>query len=402
VGDPTDVQFNPESLKIQLSNRVEGGRSAGRQVRQFVGASSSTFSLDLEFDTADEGTTDAPVSVLERTQVLEKFIQPKTEGDNAREQPAKLRFHWGNLIIDGVVESMDLDFDHFAHNGYPLHAKVTLKMKEQKIEFQFAASGNGGGSGGGGDGGQRAAQALDGETPSQAAARLGLDPAGWRGLGLDLSLGLSLEAGLELNFDAEFSASFGVDIQAGISAGIDVDLSTSLGLSAGASVNVAPHLANDPRPVDQLSSGLALSRAGGVNAASEELARVQSDNAAQTALTAFSPATNGAGSAGSATSAATGARTTNTGSGQRSPGSAKRPSARPRPDPRALSFGFGVPLQTRRVPVLDQQQEIRASGSSPAGAVSGHWDSAGKKLADKVQARRRPNKRCGCVTRCQH
>jgi len=166
VGDPTDVQFNPESLKIQLTNRVEGGRSAGRQVRQFVGASSNTFVLDLEFDTADEGTTDEPVSVLERTQALEKFIQPRTEGDNAQEQPAKLRFHWGNLIIDGVVESMDLDFDHFAHNGYPLHAKVTLKMKEQKIEFQFAEGGDGGGGNG-----QRAAQALDGEMPAQAAAR---------------------------------------------------------------------------------------------------------------------------------------------------------------------------------------------------------------------------------------
>lgn len=57
------VQFNPTTLRLTLTNRVEGGQSQGKQVRQHLGPSSTTLSLDLIFDTADEGTTENPRSV---------------------------------------------------------------------------------------------------------------------------------------------------------------------------------------------------------------------------------------------------------------------------------------------------------------------------------------------------
>ena len=57
------VQFNPATLHLQISNNIEGGDSIGKQVRQFIGSSSTTLTCDLIFDTADEGTTDNPVSV---------------------------------------------------------------------------------------------------------------------------------------------------------------------------------------------------------------------------------------------------------------------------------------------------------------------------------------------------
>src|SRR5688572_16728002 len=77
IGDPIPVQFNPTTLKLQLSNTIEGNRSRGRQARQYIGSSSTTLTLDLIFDTADEGTMDNPRSVREKTGQVEQFVLPK-------------------------------------------------------------------------------------------------------------------------------------------------------------------------------------------------------------------------------------------------------------------------------------------------------------------------------------
>lgn len=389
-----EVQFNPESLSISLSNRIEGGRSAGRQTRQFVGSSSNTFSLDLEFDSADEGTTDNPVSVLEKTSVLDKFIQPKRTRGRRREQPAKLRFHWGHMIIDGVVENIDIELDHFAHNGYPLHAKVTIKIKEQKIEFQFAERGGGDAQGAGGDS-EQVAQAMQGELPSEAASRLGLDPSNWRGLGFDAGLDLSLEAGLELSFDAELSASFGVDIKAGINADIDLSLEASLGLETGASIS-APHLSTSSSNKDVLSSGLALTKSGGIKTATNIAQNNKAQNAASASVLAFSSESS-AQSKSTNTANSISSRSVESTASRIRPARLSEPIsssvvARPqvtRIDKRASTYGFSVPLQDRRVPILDQQSSLRAYESRLPAVSDSH-------IADKTQSRRRPANRCGC------
>ena len=37
VGEPVSVQFNPTTLKLKLSNKIEGGKARGRQARQYLG-----------------------------------------------------------------------------------------------------------------------------------------------------------------------------------------------------------------------------------------------------------------------------------------------------------------------------------------------------------------------------
>src|SRR5215510_10270936 len=113
------VQFNPTTLRLALTNQVEGGQSQGKQVRQHIGASSTTLSLDLIFDTTDEGTTDNPQSERAKTKQIERFLVPKGEGQQEN-APPRMRFTWGDLIVEGVVESMTIDFEHFAANGVPL------------------------------------------------------------------------------------------------------------------------------------------------------------------------------------------------------------------------------------------------------------------------------------------
>ena len=89
VGDPVPVQFNPTTMKLQLSNSTEGGKSRGRQTRQFLGSSSTVLTVDLVFDTADEGETDTPRSVRERTNAIEKYVLPKSQGKD-KQAPPKL------------------------------------------------------------------------------------------------------------------------------------------------------------------------------------------------------------------------------------------------------------------------------------------------------------------------
>ncbi len=446
IGDAVDVQFNPESLRIQLSNRVEGGRSQGRQVRQYVGSSSNVFTLDLEFDTADEGSTDEPVSVLEHTAIVEKYVQPKTEGIDAKQQPPLLRFQWGNLIIDGVVESIDLDFDHFAHNGYPLHAKASLRMKEQKIEYQLNPRSGGGA-------GDRAARALGGELAVEMAVRLGLDAGAWRGLRADLSLGLELQAGLEVEFSAGLSASAGLGFKSSVEAGIDVPLEASVGLEAGAQVSGTAHLKNSAAvntgaasqamSSRDVSSQVALARAGGVNAAISTVKTSRASAASTAALSAFPGSTGAAAgevysaggiTAGPATdgsAAATGASAMTAGGRARTGEPSGKPTgvsptlkARAAPDPRASEFGYGVPLKPLRTPaILDSRdyasnprgRGARGSSAEPfsaaitaaAGPTSPPWirlpgKDLGRKQADRVQTKRRPAKRCGCLGSCRH
>lgn len=403
VGQPVEVQFNPASLKLQISNSIEGDRSKGRQVRQYVGSSSSSLSMDLIFDTADQGTNSEPEPVTQRTALVERFVQPRPEEGKKQTVP-KLRFQWGSLIFDGIVESISLDFDHFASNGVPLRAKVSLMIKEQDHGYQFLERGPGANAEGGAPPpgrpspgapgsaglslGARASLAIGGEASAEFAARVGLDPGAWRGLSIGASNSLSLDAGLEVGFSAGLSAGVGLGVTAGIEAGAGLSLDASFGLEANAGLSAVA----DVGVGAELSAGFALSSAGGVDAAINAVQIAQSHTAAQQAQEAFgttAPLSSSAvsASAPAATAAAAGLggtaqlavsalsspsgavvpagpvanraapaapdqpRPPLAGTGLPTPAQQIRAAAAPPPprvDPRAASFGFGVPLRPSR------------------------------------------------------
>lgn len=295
AGDEVDVQFNPTSLRLRLTNQTEGGRSRGRQRRQHTGTSSTVLTLQLIFDSADETTGSAEnpqaVSVRTKTAMVEQFVVPKSDGS---ETPPLVKFSWNELVIIGIIENVDIDFDLFAADGVPLRAKVSLSIKEQDQRYQYLETGAGSrdnanartaganspaqpGSGtndtGSGVVSDRSSAALDGESAPEFAARMGLDPSSWRGLDVDLSAGLSLDAGLEVGFSAGLSLNTGIGLSAGFNAGAEVSLEASFGLEAKAGG----------------SAGFALSAAGGVGAAIESVKSIKAQTAAQQAKESFSP-----------------------------------------------------------------------------------------------------------------
>jgi hypothetical protein len=391
------VQFNPASLKLTLSNNVSDGNTRGLQERQFNGKSSTELAFDLEFDTADEaGSSGGFRSVRERTAEVEQFVLPDKD-EKGKVVPARVRFHWGELTIDGVIKSLTLDFDHFAPDGAPLHAKMSVSIHEQNADYEIKQSSEGQGSpapppgnkGSGAPGGQRDGSrdndqigiALGGESAADFAARMGLDPAAWRAVSGNLDGTLSLNAGAQIDFNLSASASVGLGVSVGAEAGVSASLDASFGLDASAGLAVGGSASAE------ISAGFALSAAGGVSAALESVAIVKTETAAADARRAFAaPASSppppaqgtraglppapsvGLASLPSATAAlltlpSAGSavlpirpampdqpRAPLTKTGMPSPSQQQAtPSAPPPPlaDTRAKSYGFGVPLRPR-------------------------------------------------------
>ena len=469
-GDPIQVQFNPASLKLELANVVEGGDTRS-QTRQFLGKTSTTLSFDLHFDTADEGTSSEPVSVRTRTAAIEKFVLPKTEG-SSKSAPPKARFVWDELRIDGIIESLSIDFDLFAPNGTPLRAKMSVSIKEQDAKYQAGILGPGSnqpieasppGSTGTRPGTaiaappDRSADALDGESVADFAARMGLDPTAWRGIAAGLGAGssLSLSAGVSVDFSASLSAGAGIGVSAGVEASASASIGASFGLEAGVSISAGAS--------SSASAGFALSAAGGVGAAIETVAIVGAQTAASdarrsfgSAVPALPPATPSVTSSAGATAIGTTSISSASASAVTAVPGVPPPSSTPRPvmpdqsraplqkrgttgqslpsasaqaaapaapappmaDPRATSFGFGVPLRPRvgsaadlrssaaagRVPLRPRSQAVDVlSGNDPSAPPWTQLPAGGaSRNADRAQAQRHPARPCGCSGSCGH
>src|SRR5258708_8281546 len=256
VGPEVPVQFNPSTLKLAMVNSIDVAKQRGRQVQQFNGSNSTTLTLDLIYDTADEGSDGKPVDVRRKTEAVSKFMLPT--GPKSKTAPPRVRFHWGTFVCDGVMASMNEDLEHFAPDGTPLRAKCAISIKEQDPKFEALQTGAGAagtnegpGAGGasnpadpGGNGKgptDRSAQAVGGESAADFARRNGLDPAAWRGLAAGIPNPLSLQAGLDISFNSGLSASAGLGASAGIGVGAGVGLSVeaSLGLQADVSLGAS-------------------------------------------------------------------------------------------------------------------------------------------------------------------
>lgn len=367
-GESFPVQFNPTTLRLVLANRVEGAQTQGRQVRQFLGPSSSTLTVDLVFDTADEGTTAEPRSVREKTRRLERFLvmRPDADGEN---KPPRIKFAWGDLVVEGVTENLSIDFDHFAANGAPLRAKVALTIKGQDRDQELkplrdprqGASAPGFALGGGVGVGlglgvglsagiglsagvslsASVGVALGGESAAEFAARVGVDPAAWRGLDLGGESSLSLSAGASIGFSAGLTSSAGLGASPGLEAGLADSSAATFGLEAAPGSRPMGTASTAAR----LATGFALSAVGGLTAALETVQQSRTRAAESQTRAAFQVPTPAA--AGGASGAAGASR------------------ARPRPDARAGSFGFGVPLR----PVVGEAVEQRTSAIGGAVAL---------------------------------
>ncbi len=423
---PIPVQFNPSTLHLSYSNANSGGQSQGRQQAQAAGTNSAVLTVELQFDSADEGTTGAPVSVRTKTLPVEALVLPikPRGGGQQKSAPPRVRFQWGDLTVIGFVSQMNIDFDLFADSGVPLHAKIGFSITQQDPTLENEEAGPGadrgsatapgkagaGALGGVGLGasaslglsagvglqaglsaglglgaslsagvsvGSQTALAIGGESAAEFAARVGIDPAAWRAIAVgQLDGTLSLDAGAQLDFEPGLSASAGLGTTVGVESSLRPPLEAAFGLEA------SPRL--DPSAA-LTAPGFALSAGGGLAASLQTVDIVRTAAAATATRAAFaapppppppSPASGvPAGvsvpvardlaslpraTAEAATRAPAGPsspprpdrpeqpRTPLLLTGLPTPAHAEASPPAPRPpaaDPRATSYGYGVPLR---------------------------------------------------------
>lgn len=198
-----EVQFNPQSLKLSLSNQNSGGDQPGGSTKQFVGSGSSKLSLELLFDTSDSGK-----DVRAETQKVAYFVMAK-EQDNAddKRKPPNVRFQWGSFIFEGVIDSMDETLDYFSEEGVPLRATVSLSLSRDDIVI-LRGNARSGGAGNNTGATSPLDAARPGDSIASMAARIGAS-ADWKAIASanDIDDPLRLEAGARVNLNVKASAS---------------------------------------------------------------------------------------------------------------------------------------------------------------------------------------------------
>jgi hypothetical protein len=137
-----EVQFNPSTLRVTLSNTLNtqnrAGSGGGGAHAQYVDRSESSLSVELLFDTTVGHRSTQPntdVRTLTR-RIADAFMKPVENGTNRPGAPVKCRFQWGAFQFDGLMSNYGETLDFFAPEGIPLRATLALGFKEDKFQFE--------------------------------------------------------------------------------------------------------------------------------------------------------------------------------------------------------------------------------------------------------------------------
>lgn len=142
-----EVLFNPSQYVISKSARYSDtstvdtqGSTTGNSgddknrnnVKNFIGTSDATLSLELFLDTTvpeyyDE-KTEKPKDVKD---MVDKFMSMCIATDG-QHKPPKVQFCWGSQIFEGYAQSVSATYLLFSGDGKPLRARVSLSISESE------------------------------------------------------------------------------------------------------------------------------------------------------------------------------------------------------------------------------------------------------------------------------
>lgn len=166
------VQFNPTELSFNKSAQFAEIAIPGLDapLQQFIRGGTETLSLELFFDSTDEGMAEGAKSVTteysstsgaDKFSGVDKFYELVKQNPNTHAIP-RCRFSWGKTSdlkppvgdvlqplgvgknvsrapywFVGIVESIDRKFTLFSPEGIPLRARLTVKMREYQTLEQM-------------------------------------------------------------------------------------------------------------------------------------------------------------------------------------------------------------------------------------------------------------------------
>jgi nucleoid-associated protein YgaU len=174
------VMFNPKDLTISKQNTWNPKKTPKDNTPEleFGGGGSATMTLQLFFDT-----------YASRKDVREKYlntiyqwtrVDPKlTEPKSKKGRPPEVRFHWGAVIFDGVIQSISQKLTMFLPgDGTPVRAVVDLTLTESR-DGKFFPKQN---PTSGGVGGDRVWVVREGDTLPWIAYNEFKDATEWRAI----------------------------------------------------------------------------------------------------------------------------------------------------------------------------------------------------------------------------
>lgn len=123
-GKPLTVHFNPVSLEYSVSNTLDKGQ--GDKVKQFVSQTTGKLTMELVFDTTDDGA-----DVRLETEKVAALMEPAED-----RTPAIIEFEWGTYSFQGMLESYKETIDFFSPSGVPLRASINITLAAQDVVFQ--------------------------------------------------------------------------------------------------------------------------------------------------------------------------------------------------------------------------------------------------------------------------
>ncbi|MGF6743918.1 hypothetical protein [Paraburkholderia atlantica] len=226
------VMFNPASLKLSCTNKVqseEAGGGSKSEAKQATQATTAKLDVELVFDSTDLG-----VDVHQFTSKLDAlFLVPKSD---KIVPPKNVSFRWGAFSFDGVIESATTTLDFWSAEGVPLRASVALTIVS--LDGMPLPSGSNNVTvsyvGAPANGALATAVATlcgDAQAGRALAAANGLE---------SMRMGAGAAAGLSAGAGALLAVSGGVQLKAaaGFSAGASAGIGASAGAGFGASAGV--------------------------------------------------------------------------------------------------------------------------------------------------------------------
>jgi LysM repeat protein len=155
VAEELEVSFNPGELTFSKAAQIAEIPIPGLDspILQFVRGQTETLSVDLFFDTTDDGMGDDAKPVTEQTDRFYQLIKI----DRSTHAPPVCRFIWGDQGFPGskmtgtwasqnrqngfqcVVESVKQRFTLFSPKGRPLRATLSVSLKEYRTLDQQIA-----------------------------------------------------------------------------------------------------------------------------------------------------------------------------------------------------------------------------------------------------------------------
>src|ERR1700722_2567326 len=140
-----EALYNPEKYSVNKSVQYAeiGIPGLDEPILQFIRGQNEKVTLDLFFDTTEQGMVDNVSDVRGFTMDVYNLLKADTE----THAPPRFTIEWGtgiSLFGQGytsslcVMESMNEEFTLFAPTGEPLRAKLTVTIRmAASIELQF-------------------------------------------------------------------------------------------------------------------------------------------------------------------------------------------------------------------------------------------------------------------------